>query len=220
MNGSANVQTFDAIHTVRAALVSFGDQVDQALAMIDIEMRRVLDWLEHDRPRFWRNQVRMAMDGVTEARAALHRCLMYPVADERPSCTEERAALKKALAHLAYCEDKSERLTHWIREVRHELLEYKGRIGQLSEIVEFDVPQAVGILAKLLARLEEYQAIRQHGGDAPSGEAPPGEAPPGEAASAAGDALAEHLWPAQPDNTQEKDPRPLSKPQEKKASGG
>jgi len=147
-------------------------------------MRRVLDWLEHDRPRFWRMQVRVAMDEVTAARAALHRCLMYPVGDERPSCHEERAALKKAQARLAYCEDKSERLTHWIREVRHEMFEYEGRIGQLTEIVEFDVPQAVGILAKLLARLQEYQAVRQQGGEAA-----------GEAASAAGQALAEELWP-------------------------
>ena len=180
MNGSANVQSFDAVSAVRAALVSFGDQVEQALSMVDIEMRRTLDWLEHDRPRFWRSQVRVAMDEVTTARAALHRCLMYPVADERPSCHEERAALKKAQARLAYCEDKSERLTHWIREVRHEMFEYEGRIGQLHEIVEFDVPQAVGILAKLLIRLEEYKAVHRDGGDA---------------ASAAGHALAAELWP-------------------------
>jgi hypothetical protein len=123
------------------------------------------------------------MDEVNAARAALHRCLMYPIADERPSCREERAALKKAQARLAYCEEKSERLTHWIREVRHEMFEYKGRIGQLSEIVEFDVPAAIGLLTKLLTRLEEYQAIRQHG------------AASGEPASSGGMALANELWP-------------------------
>jgi hypothetical protein len=127
---------------------------------------------------------------------------MYPVADERPSCHEERAALKKAQARLAYCEDKSERLTHWIREVRHEMFEYEGRIGQLHEIVEFDVPQAVGILAKLLIRLEEYKAVHRDGGDAGSessgepGGGPSGSEPSGgDAASAAGHALAAELWP-------------------------
>ena len=183
MNGQANVQTFDAVSAVRTALVSFGDQLEQALTTIDIEMRRMMDWLEHDRPRFWRTQVRVAVDEVTAARAALHRCLMFPVADERPSCYEERAALKKAQARLAYCEEKSERLTHWIREVRHEILEYEGRVRQLNEIVELDVPQAVGILTKLLARLEEYKAVRRDGGAA------------GQAASAAGLALADELWP-------------------------
>jgi hypothetical protein len=170
MNGSANVQTSEAIEAVKAALAFFKDQVDQALVTNDIEMRRVLDWLEHDRPRYWKTRVRTANDEVTAARAALTRCLMYPINDERPSCYEERAALKKAEAQRVYCEEKSERLRHWIREVRHELFEYEGRISQLVELVEADVPAGIGILNKLLGRLDEYQAIR------PRGKSPPAEA--------------------------------------------
>jgi len=159
---TANVRSLEAIEAVRAALATFRDEVEQALAMIDVEMRRVLDWLEHDRPPFWRKQVRDANDAVTEARAALHCCLMYPVNDERPSCYEERAELKKAEARRAYCDEKSERLRHWTREIRHEMFEYEGRISQLKDIVEIDVPQATTILASLLVRLHEYQSIRTH----------------------------------------------------------
>jgi hypothetical protein len=160
MSGSAKVHSLDAIGAVRSSLLVFREQLEQSLSEIAIEMRRVQDWLEHDRPRYWRGQVRRAMDEVTAARAALHRCLMYPVADERPSCREERAELDKAQAHLAYCQEKEERLKHWTREVRHELFEYEGRIGQLMELVEIDTPQAISILDRLLARLREYQAIR------------------------------------------------------------
>ncbi|MEX2091659.1 MAG: hypothetical protein WD971_03230, partial [Pirellulales bacterium] len=180
---TANVRSLEAIHTVRAALVSFRDELDQALAMIDLEMRHVLDWLEHDRPRFWRTQVRIANDAVTEARAALHRCLMYPINDERPSCYEERAELKKAEARLAYCDEKSERLRHWIREVRHEMFEYQGRISQLRDLAEIDTPQAMAILDRLLARLHEYQSIRPH--------------TDGLAARAASESLAREFMPAQ-----------------------
>jgi len=163
MSDSANVRSLDAIEIVKSSLVSFRDQIMQSLTTIDIEMRRVLDWLEHDRPKYWKTQVRLARDGVTTAKADLHRCLMYPVGDERPSCREERAELKRAEAHLAYCEAKAERLQHWIREVRHEMFEYEGRIGQVKDIVESDVPQAIGILSRLLTRLQEYQALRQVG---------------------------------------------------------
>jgi hypothetical protein len=156
----ANVRSLETIETVRAALVSFREELEQALAMIDLEMRRVLDWLEHDRPGYWRRAVRIANDDVTQARAALHRCLMYPINDERPSCYEERAELKKAEVRLAYCDEKSERLRHWVREVRHEMFEYEGRISQMVELVEFDVPRAVAILDRLLTRLEEYQSVR------------------------------------------------------------
>jgi hypothetical protein len=49
---------------------------------------------------------------------------------------------------------------HWQRSVQHELFEYEGRISQLVRLVEYDVPQAIGILAKIVRRLEEYQAVR------------------------------------------------------------
>ncbi len=161
---TANVRSLEAIEAVRTALASFRDELEHSLSMIDIEMRRLLDWLEHDRPPFWRTQLRKAQDGVTEARSALHVCLMYPVADERPSCREERAALKQAEAKLAYCNEKAEKLRHWIREVRHEMFEYEGRISQLRDLAEIDVPQAMAVLSRLLARLHEYQAIRSQTG--------------------------------------------------------
>jgi exonuclease VII large subunit len=160
MSTPAHVYSTEAIEAVRRALDSFGDQVGDALAELDGEMRRVADWLEHERPRFWKAQIRLAMDRVHEAQQALHRCLMFPIANERPSCYEERAALKKAQARLAYCEEKAERVRHWQRVVEHELFEYEGRISQLVRMVEEDVPQSLGVLAKLLRHLEDYQAVR------------------------------------------------------------
>jgi chromosome segregation ATPase len=177
----ANVQSLDAITAVRSALVTFRDDLDQAISAIDLEMRKVLDWLEHDRPRYWRNQLRDSHDAVTQARQALHRCLMYPINDERPSCYEERAELKKAEARLAYCDEKSERLRHWIREVRHEMSEYQGRISQLKDLVETDAPQAMLILDRLVTRLEEYQSISRTTG--------------GLAASAASESFAREIMP-------------------------
>jgi hypothetical protein len=160
MSTGANVQSLEAIEAVRNALALFGEQVSDALSELQSEMRRVADWLEHDRPRYWKNQIRLANDGVHAAQQALHRCLMFPIAKERPSCYEERAALKKAQARLAYCEEKAERVRNWQRTVQHELFEYEGRISQLVRVVEEEVPLAVGLLAKVLRRLEEYQSLR------------------------------------------------------------
>jgi hypothetical protein len=160
MSTRANVQSSAAIEAVRGSLVAFIDQVSEALIELGIEMRRVLEWLEHDRPRYWKTQVRLAHDQVHEAQQALHRCLMFPVAGERPSCYEERANLKRAEARLAYCVEKQERVRSWQRTVQHELFEYEGRISQLVRAVETDVPQAIGVLDKLLRHLEAYQSLR------------------------------------------------------------
>jgi hypothetical protein len=175
MSGSANVQSSDAIEAVKAALVFFKNQVEQALTTNDLEMRRVLDWLEHDRPRYWKTRVRVAHDEVTAAKAALTRCLMYPINDERPSCYEERAAVKKAEAQYAYCREKAERLRHWTREIRHEMFEYEGRISQTVELMEIDVPTAIGVLNKLMGRLEEYQSTRPRADVPAANPGPPTE---------------------------------------------
>lgn len=157
MPDQANVKSFDAIESVRGALLRFLQQVNEGRTELELEMRRTLEWLEHDRPRFWKEQVRVSHDGVHEAKVNLHRCLMYPRGvNDRPSCTEERAALKKAEARHAYCQDKQECLRHWIREIRTELHDYQGRVTQLVELIESDGPAAVGALDRLLRSLENY----------------------------------------------------------------
>ncbi|MEX0611346.1 MAG: hypothetical protein WD738_16500 [Pirellulales bacterium] len=193
MSTQANVHSLEAILTLRTALGSFADQVSDALTELDAEMRRMLEWLEHDRPRYWKMQVRRSIDEVHEAQQALHRCLMFPIANERPSCYEERTALKKAQARQAYCQEKVERVRHWQRSVRHELFEYQGRISQLVRLIDIEVPHAKGMLHKIVRHLEEYQSVRAAEPQAAYNDValaqdlwPDREVPNGEAASAAG----------------------------------
>jgi hypothetical protein len=160
MTGPAKVHSTDAIEAVRVALVMFVTRATDAMAELSGEMRRVQEWLEHDRPKYWKNQTRLAMDQAHEAQQALHRCLMFPIADERPSCYEERANLKKAKLRLEYCQEKMERVRHWQQTLRHELFEYEGRMSQLVKLVEIEVPQAIGVLNRIVRNLEEYQAVR------------------------------------------------------------
>ena len=160
MTGPAKVQSSDAIEAVRMALILFTSQIGDALSEMTSEMRRVQEWLEHDRPKYWKNQVRLARDQVHEAQQALQRCLMFPIANERPSCYEERANVKKAQARLAYCDEKVERVRHWQQTMRHELFEYEGRISQLVKLVEIEVPQSIGVLNKIMRHLEDYHAVR------------------------------------------------------------
>src|SRR5687768_10610782 len=205
---SANVQSLEAVEAVRGALASFIGQVSDALTELETEMRRVMQWLEHDRPRYWKTQVRLSTDRAHEAQQALHRCLMFPIGDERPSCYEERAALKAAQARLAYCEQKAERVRHWQRTLEHELFEYQGRISQLLRVVEVDAPQAIGILHKILRQLGEYQSLRAGNPRAPyndlavahdlwSGNAASGARTDGEEAIADQEASANDALPAE-----------------------
>ncbi|TWT94755.1 hypothetical protein Pla108_36040 [Botrimarina colliarenosi] len=152
----AQVRSFDAIQLVRDELVKFGQKSTDGIEELAAEIRRVIDWVEHDRPAYWKLRVRKAHDAVTEAKANLHRCLMYPINDEQPSCAEERAALKKAEANLVHCREKQERVRGWARTLRHELHEYEGRIAKLRTLVELDTPRAVALLDRTILSLEKY----------------------------------------------------------------
>ncbi|MEM1305868.1 MAG: hypothetical protein AAGG46_13280, partial [Planctomycetota bacterium] len=160
---------------VRVALAQFLHQAGEGLIEIDAEMRRVMDYLEHDRPAFWKRQTRLAEDGVHNAKMELQRAMMFPVGvDERPACTEQRAALAKAEARLTYCRDKQERLRHWVREIAGELHDYQGRITTFRTVLEMDGPAAIGVLDRLLRAVERYAGSPATGTKATSVDEPSG----------------------------------------------
>jgi hypothetical protein len=160
---SADVQSIDAIERFRHVVLKFAEQCELGIEEIVAETRRMIDWLEHDRPHYWRQQVHKAHDDVHQARINLQRCLSYSYGSERPSCQEERAALKQAEARLDYCRDKVERVKHWCREVQHEMLEFQGRITQLTSCIEIDVPRAVAVLGRIVDQLAAYREAQSSG---------------------------------------------------------
>lgn len=156
MSGPANVRSTDAILAVRAAWVKFANQTVVGLEEIEAELRRLLDWMEHERPGHWREQSRKAWDDLAHARADLHQKLMFPLADERPSCIEQRRALKQAEERLAYCEAKARKLQVWVREVSQEITEYKGRTAALMQLTDVETPLALAALDRILTGIAAY----------------------------------------------------------------
>ncbi|MEN0111732.1 MAG: hypothetical protein AAF805_13520 [Planctomycetota bacterium] len=169
----ADVRSIDAIARVRDELARFALRGSDGVDELEAEIRRVLDWVEHDRPAYWKLRVRKAYDAVGEAKAELHRCLMYPINDENRSCTEQRQALKKAEAHLRHCRDKQERVREWAQKLRHELHEYHGRVSKLKRLIEVDTPRAVALADRSLDAIERY--LTASGPRAGPATAPPAE---------------------------------------------
>ena len=134
----------------------FEERAREALETLNVEVQQANDWLRSDRPPYWKEQVRLAAEGVHQAKVELQRCLLYPVADERPSCREERDALNKANAHWDYCREKAELVTKWRRELNHELFEFEGRLSALRELLDAELPQGQGRLNQFVQQLDKY----------------------------------------------------------------
>ena len=168
MSSPAQVRSTDAIEALRASLLKFQQRVQNAVDVLDGELHRASNWVEHDRPAHWKQQTHAAEDAVHAAKIELERCLMMTVAGERPTCREQKEALVAAKARRAYCQEKCEAVRRWQRNLRHEQFEYDGRIGQLRRAMELDVPKAAALLQTILRRLDEYQIERPPESSLPS----------------------------------------------------
>jgi len=160
MSGPAQVRSTQAIEAFGASVAKFEEQVQNALDALAVELQRSENWIEHDRPAYWRGQLLKAEDGVHEAKLELERCLLFALEGERRSCREQKVALEAARRRVEHCREKAAAVKRWQANFRQEALQFRGRTGQLRRLVELDLPQARGVLAKIVRRLEEYQIER------------------------------------------------------------
>ncbi len=156
MKRSANITSVEVIRAFTPALQKFEEEVRDALVNLTLELRRAVDWLEHDRTRYWPHQLRRASQQVAEARGALERCEMAIRPEDKRGCYEEKKQLQKALSRHRLCEQKIELVKHWIQVVRHESDEFEGQIAKMSDMMDVDVPRAVATLQRMAAALDRY----------------------------------------------------------------
>src|SRR5262245_4245414 len=104
---SARVQSIAVVAEFRAALVQFEHEVRKALDSTGLEVRRGLEWMIEEQPRYWQHQIRVRQDDVLQAKNDLHRCRSMPAPDGHvPSCIEQKKALDKAQRRLREAEEK------------------------------------------------------------------------------------------------------------------
>jgi hypothetical protein len=156
MTRYANLTSVDAVRLLAAALRSFEDDAGGALADLQMQINRVLEWIHHDRREYWAERVRRGHQEVAEAKQNLERRLIYRATNERPSCREEKAALEKAKRRLDLAQEKIQTVRHWTQNLEHEVREFRGCISQLAGWVQTDLPRASALLQRMTLALDAY----------------------------------------------------------------
>lgn len=183
MSTQANVGSIAAIRSFRNALANFASKGEDALYEVDMIVRRMQEWVQQDRPAFWKGELRRAWDMVTKARNDLERCRRNTVGGQRPSCYEEKKALDEAKDYVKYCEDKQKACRRWLHELEHEVSEYEGRVSHLMNVFEMDTPKALAALDRMLEALEKYVRMQNPEGSSEAASAGSGSAGGDSAAS-------------------------------------
>jgi hypothetical protein len=187
MPQSANVRSLEAIRRFRAALIKFQEEGAATLASLRQELDRTVEWIDHDRPRFWQLQVRKCSDNVDTARSQLSRARMRTIGGHHPSCVEEQIALRRAKQALEVARQKGENVRRWKIKLHQDIEEYRGRIGLFEQCLYRDVPRMLALLEGMLGALEGYVttpgAVRETGQSQEFGAGGPASAPDGSEAT-------------------------------------
>src|SRR5688500_2920655 len=160
MSTSANIDSFDAIKSFRAALIKFASAAGSSLTEAEAEMMRTLNWLDREQTTYWQNQIRKRQEFVSRCKEAVRQKKVFKDATGRtPSAIDEEKALQKALKHLDDAEQKLAMCRKWKGRLQKEIDLYKGSVQGFATAIESDVPTAVATLDKALKKLEAYVAL-------------------------------------------------------------
>jgi hypothetical protein len=160
MATSARVTSVQAISDFRVALVHFCQEAKEVLASIEMEIRRMSDWVERDRLSYWQREIRDCQEEVAQAKADLFRKQITRISGQKADFLEERDALRRATYRLEEAEEKMERCRVWAgRQLPRAIDEFQGPGRQLAALVEGNPPANVIFLDRVIRSLEVYLEV-------------------------------------------------------------
>ncbi|MBX9627474.1 MAG: hypothetical protein K2X82_26980 [Gemmataceae bacterium] len=165
----ADVRSIDAVRDWRAALCAYGESLSEALAGVELEIRRGFDWLADQLAR-WRREVRECEEDVFRAKQEL-AARKWPGYDDRPpDTTDQEKALRRAEARLEYAEGQVERVRGWIARLPKVVDEvYRGKGRRLVAFLEVDLPRGLADLDRRVSALDRYAGLRPDYAPTPTG---------------------------------------------------
>lgn len=160
MDSQARVGSLDVVAEFRAAYAKFGDAARQALLAAEIEIRRMLEWLDKDQTAYWKAEIRRREEKVNQAKGALHRKRITATFGNVAADTDEIIQLRKAQARLEEAEARLKTVRQWYLLIEQEVTEYRGPTQALGNLLDADVPKALALLDRTMQTLESYLAVR------------------------------------------------------------
>ena len=159
MSGGARLTSIDAVRKMAAAVQAFRDVSGAAVEELQMEIRRAMEWIHHERKEHWAAELRRAWDRVAEAKLQLQQARTYRrIGDRNPSCIEERKALEAANRRLRFVQEKVETVRRWERAIDRSVDECRGALTQFSGSIQMDLPKAIAALDRMSESLETYVA--------------------------------------------------------------
>jgi hypothetical protein len=168
---AADVRSIEALRELHAAVCKFRTNAQDALAAVDLTIRRANDWLS-DQLNFWQRAIRTSEDEVFQAKQELAQRKYTSWDGREPDSTVQQENLRKAQAKLRYAHDKVATVRRWMQKFPHAASEvYEGPARQLGATLETELARGLALLERRVVALEQYAALAPPEG--PREPAPP-----------------------------------------------
>ena len=133
MSRSANVQSVQTLKDFKVAMITFAEDARNALSGVDMDCRKMRDFLERDQLGYWQAQVKRRNEEVMQARSDLHRRKISQQGSDAVSDTEQKEALREAMRRLRVAEEKVALIKRLIPQLHHAIAEYHSHSQPLGD---------------------------------------------------------------------------------------
>lgn len=163
MGNGANVKIIHTLEDLRAALVRFGVDAEDALRAMEQEIQRTNAFLI-EAERRWRRETQWKKEEVRRAASALRRCQASGYRDQEgryhpPDCRSQEQVLLKAKRELAEAQTKLRDVQRTMQQVKQSIDAYHRQARRLTLFLQDDIPKASALLACKLQILQAYVSI-------------------------------------------------------------
>lgn len=164
MAQGAKITSTDAVRLFKAGLQEYEAQVRDTVTQLELDLRRAMDWIEHDRLRYWTQECRAASDALAEARRALERAELAIRAEDKRSAYEKKLAYDQAKQRLRNAEQKVRAVRKWRLTMHQESDQFLGNVGRMNNYLDTELPRAVATLERLAQALDKYTEFTESSG--------------------------------------------------------
>jgi hypothetical protein len=156
MSSQAEVRSIEALKQFRSALALFAEDALAALGGVDMEVRRTVHWVQHDRLAYWQEQIKRRRELVAMAQAEVFKRQLAKTPEYSPAFSEQKEILRKAEASLRDAEYRLTLVKKWEPALQQAVFEYHGSVRRIKTLAGGDVPRAIALLERIIDALEAY----------------------------------------------------------------
>jgi hypothetical protein len=160
MSKSANVLSVDTLKDFKVQMCNFAEDARNALSGVDMELRRMRDWLERDQLGYWVAQIKKRQEDLMQARSDLHRRKLSQSGSDAVSDADQKEALREATRRLHAAEEKVAVIKKLIPYLHHEIDEYHSHAQPLGDHLAGGFEKSLAGLEKMTTALDAYLALR------------------------------------------------------------